>query len=111
MATRLTVNYHKIILTREESDCIECSLAKDRQKDVPIPGRNQNSDLGERLFIEIISIKSMIYRNKKYWNLIVDESTNMMWSLFLPQKSDLPDRFVKLLKMLESQHKVTTKFI
>lgn len=78
-----------INLTGSKSNCFDCAEAKSKQKYLRKLCKNPNSSIGEQLFMDISSVKGQIYGNKRYWNLLVDENSDMMWSTFLSKKSDL----------------------
>ena len=48
---------------------------------------------------------------KRFWNLAVDEATNMCFSLFMQNKSDLAELFTKFLKVMKDTHKIQVKVI
>jgi hypothetical protein len=56
---------------------------------------------GERLYIDISSIKNESFGGSKFWVLIVDDYTDYCWSLFLKHKADLKDKMFKLLTDLK----------
>ena len=83
-------------LTGKWQVCEHCTQAKIRQQNIG-HGSNQPSKIkGERLYIDVSSIKGRRYGRTKFWNLIVDEATRMKWSICLKQKSDLGKEMVKL---------------
>jgi hypothetical protein len=44
---------------------------------------------GERLYVDISSIKERIFGGAKFWALVVDDYTDYCWSFVLKDKSDL----------------------
>ena len=72
----------------------------------PVEG---SSIAGERLFIDIGSVKAESYGGSKFWLLIVDDCTDMCWSIFLKKKSDLPKAMLKVLNAMKAQGKEVKK--
>jgi hypothetical protein len=56
--------------------------------------------LGERIFIDISSIKSKSYGGTKFWLLVVDDKSDKSWSFFLKNKSDQGDTMLTFLKQM-----------
>jgi hypothetical protein len=56
---------------------------------------------GERLYIDISSIKERSIGGEKFWALIVDDYTDYCWSFVLKNKSDLKTRLKTLLTDLK----------
>jgi hypothetical protein len=47
----------------------------------------------------------------KYWLLIVDDHTDMCWSIFLNFKSELARQALNFIQQLQNQHNMTIKYI
>jgi hypothetical protein len=52
---------------------------------------------GERLYMDIISIKERSIGGAKFWALIVDDYTDYCWSFVLKNKSNLKAKIKTLL--------------
>jgi hypothetical protein len=70
---------------------------KARQKNVKKEWKGGSQIFGERLYIDISSIKNESYSASKFWALIVNNYTDYCWTLFLKYKSDLKDKMFTLL--------------
>ena len=66
---------------------------------------------GERLYIDISSIKKRSYGGSKFWVLIMDDYTKMKWSIFLEKKSELTDKVIPFLKTMHEEIKVIVQSI
>jgi hypothetical protein len=76
--------------------CYECSLAKIRQNNVGKDAKQNSTVPGERLFVDISSVKGTSFGGAKLWVLVVDDSTDKFWSFFVMQKSQMPEQEVLL---------------
>ena len=53
---------------------------------------------GEHSFLDISSIKASSFGGSKFWLLVVDDATDMSWSIFLKHKSELSKRMTEFLQ-------------
>ena len=58
---------------------------------------------GERLFIDLSWIEHTSMGGSKYWVLAVDEMSKYCWSIFIANKSDMPEKVIHLLKELKNK--------
>ena len=88
-----TAKHYGIKLLTNDTDpvCTDCAFAKIRVKNFGHHDDNQASKLGERIAIDISSVKSISYGGSKFWLLLQDEYTGYLWSFFLSAKSELPE--------------------
>jgi transposase InsO family protein len=56
---------------------------------------------GERLYIDISSIKERSFGGEKFWALIVDDYSDYCWSFIMKNKSDLKTKIKTLLTDLK----------
>jgi hypothetical protein len=56
---------------------------------------------GERLYVDISSIKERSFGRAKFWALIVDNYKDYYWSFVLKNKSDLREKIKTLLTDLK----------
>jgi hypothetical protein len=61
---------------------------------------------GERLYIDISSVRASSFGGYKFWVLIVDDFTDMCWSIFVKAKSLMPEQVVMLIKSLRFRAKI-----
>ena len=66
------------VLTGKDT-CEHCSVSKAKQKSVPLEATNPSNIAGERLGMNISSIKVKSLGGAKFWLLIVDECMKIMW--------------------------------
>jgi hypothetical protein len=81
-------------VTGKFETCKDCQLSNANQKGVQKTTSDRSSIPGERLFIDITSIKKKSIGGNKYWLVIVDDATNFTWSIFLTQKNHTADNMV-----------------
>jgi hypothetical protein len=96
----LTAKAHGIKLTGKLKPCFACKTANARKPKISKSTENVASKHGERIFIDISSIKFKSYGGTKYWLLAVDDKSDQSWSFFLPKKSDLADRMMPFLRQM-----------
>ena len=107
-----TAEFYGIEATGELKPCESCALAKAKQKNVPKSTKTESQVPGERLFIDISSIKHTSYGGKKYWLLIVDDCTDTCWSYFLKHKSDQVEQvLIPFIKHMKARHNRQVRYI
>jgi hypothetical protein len=74
--------------------------AKSNLNKVQVP---RTTVLGERLMINISSIKAKSYGSSKYWLLIIDDCSDEAWSRFLKKKSETTEQVVALIKDMKEK--------
>jgi hypothetical protein len=97
---RLTAKAHGIKLKEQLKPCFACKMANARKPKVPKSTETVAEKLGERIFIDISSIKSKSYGGTKFWLLVVDDKSDKSWSFFLKNKSDQGDTMLTFLKQM-----------
>ena len=95
-----TAMIHGLKLKGELKVCEDCAIAKARQKNVNQDWKEGSQKPGERVYLDISSIKDKSYSGSRFWVLVVDDYTDYCWSLFLKSKSDLKTKFKTLLSDL-----------
>ena len=68
-----TAKIHSVKLSGEFRMCEECAIAKAWQKNVNKEWKGGSQVPGERLYLDISSIKDISYGGPKFWVLIVDD--------------------------------------
>jgi hypothetical protein len=94
-------NIHGLKLKGEFKVCEDCALAKTSQRNVNKDWKGGSQVPGERVYLDISSIKGKSYGGSCFWALVVDDYTDYYWSLFLKAKSDLKGKFLTLLTDLK----------
>jgi hypothetical protein len=90
--------------------CEECAIAKAKQKNTNKVAKGGSQNSGERIYIDISSIKGENFGGSKFWALIVDDYTDFCWSYFLRKKSDLKEKLVNFIQELKTK-KIDVKFV
>jgi hypothetical protein len=109
--TRTTAKHYNIKLTGKFEPCFDCAIAKAKQKNTNKETSNKATKPGERICIDISSTKEESYSGGKFWLLITDEYSNMIWTAILKQKTELPARVLKFIKNLKAQENIEVKSI
>ena len=95
MATNTSLGFK---VTGKFAPCEYCAISKAKQtkkNKLPI-GRSKKK--GERIVLDISLPKTTSIDGKKHWLLVLDDCTDLAWSYFLKNKSDLKDEILALIK-------------
>ena len=83
-----TAKYYKVDLTGKVNNCLSCSLEKIRQKNVPKKNEDKSKNPGERMYLDISSMRKLSMGGRQHWVMLVDEATKYKKSFFLKKKND-----------------------
>jgi hypothetical protein len=108
---RLTAKANGWELSGKLDVCADCAIGKAKQKNTNKHWSNGSKIPGERLFVDISSIKGESYGGAKFWALVVDDCTDFCWSFFMKSKSDLKGKVSTLIKELKSQSNIIVKYL
>jgi hypothetical protein len=100
---RLTGKAYGYDVTGRFDVCEACSVGKARQKNINKEWKRGSLIRGERLYIDISSIKGTSFGGSKFWALIIDDFLSYCWSYFLKKMDDLKNKVVKLIKDLKNK--------
>ena len=104
--TRRTAAFYGLKLSGEMDPCIDCAEAKSRQRNVNKESEGGSDIAGERLFIDISSVKKKSLGGSKFWLLILDDCTDQAWSHFLKKKDHQVKILIEFIKDLKAHGKV-----
>jgi hypothetical protein len=76
--------------------CEDCAVAKSRQKNINQDWKEGSQALGERVYLDISSIRDKRYGGTCFWVLIVDDYTDYCRSIFLKTKGNLKVKVMTL---------------
>jgi hypothetical protein len=83
---RLTGKAYDYEVTVKFDVCEACSVAKARLKNINKEWKEGSLIRGERLYVDISSIKGTSFGKAKFWALIIDDFSSYCWSYFLKKK-------------------------
>jgi hypothetical protein len=86
--------------------CEQCAIVKARQKNVNKNWLGSSNVPGERLYVDISSIKERSIGGEKFWAFIVDDYTDYCWIFVMKNKSDIKARIKTLLTDLEIANRI-----
>ena len=72
-----TAKYCKVNLTGKGHNCLSCSLEKIRQKNIPNKIEDKIRSLGERMYLDISSMRKPIMGGRQHWVMLVDEANKV----------------------------------
>ena len=96
-----TAQVHGLKLQGQFKVCKDCAVAKARRKNVNQDWKGGSQVPGERVYLDISSIRDESYGGSRFWVLLVDNYTDYCWSIFLNKKSYLKDKVMTLLTDLK----------
>jgi hypothetical protein len=76
-------------------------VAEARQRNINKDWKGGSQVPGERVYLDISSVKGESYGGSYFWALVVDDHTDYCWSLFLKANSDLKGKFLTFLTDLK----------
>ena len=110
--TRKTAEHYNLKLKNKLIPCLDCAKVKSQQKNVKKESEVCSNIPGERLMIDISRIKKKSCGGKKFWLLVLDDCTDMVWSFFLKRKDDQVEVLIAHIKELKAKYgKVVKKYI
>ena len=86
-----TAKYYGVNVTGIVKKCLSCSLEKIRKNNIPKKNESTAKIPGERMYLDISSMKDETLGGRRHWAMLVDEATRCKHSFFLKKKSDQVD--------------------
>ena len=103
--TRATAKRLGIELFGTLDKCEACTLAKIRAKPLlRAEWSVKDTKPGELLWFDTSSVQTPSTRGSNFWLLVVDDSTNRMWSFFLKTKCQTAHYMSGLIRALQGKH-------
>ena len=81
-----TAKYYKVDLTGKVYNCLSCPLEKIRQKNIPKKNEEKSSNPGERMYLDISSMRKPSMGGRQHWVMLVDGATKYKESFFLKKE-------------------------
>ena len=106
-----TAKYYKVDLTDKVNNCLSCSLEKIRQKNIPKKNEDKSKNPGERMYLDISSMRKPSMGGRQHWVMLVDEATKYKKSFFLKKKNEQVEPIIDWIKALKARHKIQVKII
>ena len=94
-----TAKYYKVDLTGKVNNCLSCSLEKIRQNSIPKKNDDKSSNPGERMYLDISSMRKPRMEGRQHWVMLVDEATKYKKSFFLKKKNEQVSPFIDWIKL------------
>ena len=105
-AKNLGMNLHGML-----KHCNGCVLGKKATKNVPKQMVPNAKEVGQRLFLDISSIKYRSSGGAKYLALFMDDHSGFLIGIYLKQKSELEEKGIEILFKIENYYNVTIERI
>ena len=106
-----TAKYYKVNLTGKVNNCLSCSLEKTRQKNIPKKNEDKSENPGERMYLDISSVRKPSMGGRQHWVMLVDEATKYKKSFFLKKKNEKVEPIIDWIKALKARHEIQVKII
>ena len=91
--------------------CKYCAIGKAKRKNLSKTNHKKSKKKGGRVYIDISSTKARSFGGSKFWALMQDEATDMCWSMFLKNKSELKHKAIPLIKKIKKRTGVNIEVI
>jgi hypothetical protein len=87
--------------------CYKCSIRKANVNKINKVTTKSTSEVpGERIIIDICSVNQKSFGGSKYWLIILDDATDMIWVFFLKQMYELAQSIIDFVKVLKNDNKL-----
>ena len=106
-----TAKSYKVDLIGKGNNCLSCSLEKIRQKTIPMKNEGKSMNSGERMYLDISSIRKLSMGGRQHLVMLVDEATKYKKSFFLKKKNEQVEPIIDWIKALKARHKIQVKII
>ena len=106
-----TAKYYKVNLTDKVNNCLSCSLEKIRQKTIPKKNGDKSKNPGERMYLDISSMRKPSMGGRQHWVILVDEATKYKNCFFLKKKNKQAEPIIDWIKALKARHEIEVKTI
>ena len=83
-----TAKYYKVNLGGKVNNCLSRSLEKIIQKNIPKKNEAKSTNPGERMYLDISSMRKPSMGGRQHWEMLVDEATKYKKSFFLKKKNE-----------------------
>ena len=103
--------YDKVDLTGKVNNCLSCSLEKIRRKNIPKKNEDKSKNPGERMDLDISSMRKPSMGGRQHWVMLVDEATKYKKSFFLKKNNEQVELIIDWIKALKARHKIQVKII
>jgi hypothetical protein len=100
---RQTAAYHGIRLTGFLKECVDCALAKMHANPISKETNERCKTPGERIYVDISHFPQPSIARSKYWLLILDDASDMIFSIFLKQKSESPEHILAFINKMKDR--------
>ena len=102
-----TAKYYGVQITGVVMKCLSCSLEKIRQKNIPKKNEKTVTKPGDRMYLDISSIKDESFGGRKHWAMLVDKAIKCKHSFLSKQEIGLISSWLKGLK---DKYKIQVNF-
>ena len=109
--TKATARQLNIKSSGKMMRCAHCDIGKMKQKNISKQQLERADEPGDRLFMDISSIKYASAGGAKYWALFVDDCTDFVFGIYMKKKSCLSSSGIKMINSIENNHGIKIKRI
>jgi hypothetical protein len=100
---RKTAKYYGWTVTGKFEACADCQMSNIKQRPVPKFTETKSETPGERVFIDITSVKHKSLGGSKFWLGCMDDATGQTWSSLLKRKNDLAKTMMRFLRKMKAR--------
>ena len=84
------------------NNCLSCSLEKIGQENIPKKNEDKTKNPGERMYLDISSMRKPSMGGRQHWKMLVDEATKYKKSFFLKKKNEQVKPIIDWMKALKA---------
>jgi hypothetical protein len=100
---RATAKHYGLQLYGTLKPCVPCSLAKVHAKPISKQLVPRSTNAGTRIFIDISTFPTASIAGNKHWMLVLDDATDMVWSMFLKTKAETTERMLGFFSKMKDR--------
>ena len=95
-----TAKYCKVNLTGKVNNRLSCSLENIQQKNIPKKDQDKSYMRGERMYLDISSMRKPSMGGRQCWAMLVDEAIKYKKSFFLKKRNEQVKPIIDWMKSL-----------
>jgi hypothetical protein len=80
----------------KQLNCQHCAMGKHKRKPIPKYSANKATRKGERMGLDVTSVKGTSFGGAKFWLMLQDEYTDFIWSIFIKSKDMFPNQWIEV---------------
>ena len=84
----------------------ELLIGEDKTENIPKTNEDKGEDPGDRMYLDISSVRKPSMEGQKHWVMLVDEATKCKKSFFLKKENEQVEPIIDWIKALNVRHRI-----